>query len=366
MKSGFFSKKAVCMGLCCILLCTVLLSGCSSPFEELEGKKIVFTTGFTSDQVFRIEDASCSRTEIMVYLINEEDKYEASLGNGIWKAEDSEDGKDSIEKRVMESVLSKAAQIKTMNLLAKEKGIMLTSSEKELAGSAAKEYYKSLNTAEKEAMNNITEDELSSMYQEYALADKLYLYTIRNINPEISDDEARIVTVQQIVLKTSQSDESGNNVQASDETKARVYEKAVNIEKKLAAGEDFATLASTYNEAEDIKISFGKGTVDTALETAAFNLDTDEVSSIIETADGYAIIKCISTFDKAQTEANKIRIVEDRKKEAFSEQYDDYANGLTRELNTSLWKSIELPHDDKITTDSFIDVYNKYFDEMQG
>ena len=133
------------------------------------------------------------------------------------------------------------------------------------------------------------------------------------------------------------------------------------IQKLIASGTAFETLSEKYNEADDATISFGKGEVDAALEAAAFNLATDEVSDIIETADGYEIIKCVTTFNKTETEANKVRIVEERKKEAFGKQYDDFADNLTRELNNELWDKIKLVHDSRIKTSSFREIYDKYF-----
>lgn len=40
------------------------------------------------------------------------------------------------------------------------------------------------------------------MYREYALADKVYTFIIKDINPEVSDDEARTITVRQILIMT--------------------------------------------------------------------------------------------------------------------------------------------------------------------
>ena len=341
-----------------IVSCVTLLTGCVPQLSSGENLKVVLTTGFRENEVFRIEDASCSLSEIMVYLINTQDQYESTLGSGIWNAKVKG---QNLEDSVKESCLAKIAQIKTMNLLAQQNGIMLSDDEKTKAQKAAQEYYGSLNDTEKAAMDNVSLNTVTQMYDEYALADKLYQYTIRDINPEVSDDEARKLTVQQIFCKTYTLDATGQKVTVSDAQKQKIYQKMQQIQKLIASGTAFETLSEKYNEADDATISFGKGEVDAALEAAAFNLATDEVSDIIETADGYEIIKCVTTFNKTETEANKVRIVEERKKEAFGKQYDDFADNLTRELNTELWDKVKLVHDSKITTSSFREIYDKYF-----
>ena len=344
--------------LMAMVSCVALLTGCVPQLSSGDNIKIVLTTGFEKNEVFRIEDVSCSLSEIMVYLINTQDQYESTLGNGIW---DAKVKGQNLEDSVKESCLAKISQIKTMNLLAQQNGIILSDGEKAQAQKAAEEYYGSLNDTEKTAMDNVSLPMITQMYEEYALADKLYQYTIRDINPEVSDDEARKLTVQQIFYKTYTLDATGQKVSVSDTQKEQIYQKMKQIQKQIASGTAFEMLAEKYNEADAVTISFGKGEVDAALETAAFNLATDEVSDIIETTDGYEIIKCVTTFNKSETEANKVRIVEERKKEAFGKQYDDFADNLTRELNTELWNKIKLVHDSKITTSSFREVYDKYF-----
>ncbi len=44
---------------------------------------------------------------------------------------------------------------------------------------------------------------MENLYREYAMADKVYQLIIQDINPEISDDEARKITVQQILFCNS-------------------------------------------------------------------------------------------------------------------------------------------------------------------
>ena len=339
-----------------ILLVIAMLTGCGMP--DLD-RKVVFTTGFSDGEVFRIEDSTCSLTEIMVYLVNTQKGYESSIGSDVWEKE-TDTG--TIESRLKESVLAKVAQIKAMNLLAEENGITLSDSEVSLAAQAADEYYSTLSDADKAAMNNVTSEEIADIYREQALAAKLYKYIIRDINPEISDDEARTITVEQILLKTYSLNAQGERVDFSESEKKKTYSKAREILSSLDEDTSFEELMSEYNEADESTISFGKGEMEDVYESAAFNLGTEEVSGVIDTSEGYVILKCITTFNKEETEANKVKIVAQRKREVFGAQYDTFVSTLTKELNQKLWDSITLVEDENVTASSLMDVYEKYFE----
>lgn len=320
--------------------------------------RVVFTTGPGKDEIFRIGDEICNKAEIMVYLTNTQNQYENVYGEEIWQT--SLDGV-SLEENVKETVLEKAAQIKTMYLLAKEKDIALEDEEKEQVKKAASEYFQSLNETEVELMG-VTQETIEELYTEYAMANKVYQYIIQDINPEISDDEARIITVQHILIRTYMKDGSGNRVDFSEEQKKEAYEKISEVRTLATDGEqDFAELASRYSEDVNISYSFGKGDMDEAFEAAAFELETGEISEIVESESGYHIIKCLNTFNREETDNNKLNILEERRGEAFGQEYDKFVEGLARRLNQSLWNEVALIHDKQVTTTDFFAVYEKYF-----
>ena len=98
----------------------LLLSGC---MDSLKGSKVVLTTGFEKNEVFRIEDMSCTLPEAMVYLVNTKNRYESVYGREIWNV--SLDGV-TLEENIKETVLAQLAQQKTMNLLARQNGVALS------------------------------------------------------------------------------------------------------------------------------------------------------------------------------------------------------------------------------------------------
>ena len=149
-----------------LLFCVTCLSACG----EDGGKKVVFTTGLARDEVFKIGSSTCTESEMMLYLTNTQNQYENVYGEGIWNT--SVDGV-TLEENVKETVLAKVAQIKSMYLLAGEKGVVLEEEEENLVKSAAESYFVSLNDTEKELLG-ITLELVEKMYREYALAEKVY------------------------------------------------------------------------------------------------------------------------------------------------------------------------------------------------
>lgn len=346
-------------GILCVLVLSLgmtLLTACGDKSDS--NTKIVLTTGFSKDEIFRIEDMSCTLPEIMVYLTTTQNQYESVYGEKIWEA-DLEG--ITLEENVKETVLAKMAQVKTMNLLAEQHQVTLSKEEIEKAKKAAEDYYGGLNETEISKME-ITKETVLNLYSEYALADKVYEYIIKDINPEISDDEARTITVEHILIKTYTLNGAGEKIEYTESAKQEAYRKAQEVLQLAKSGEqDFQSLIGSYSEDDNTTYSFGKGTMDPAFEEAAFNLGTEEISEIVESEYGYHIIKCISTFNKEETDANKIKIVEQRKEEVFGEEYDEFVSSLTRKLNEDLWDKVVFIHDPAVNTKTFFDVYDEYF-----
>lgn len=331
----------------------LLLTGCGSAGNT----KVVLTAGFAGDEVFRIETMSCTVPEVMVFLTELQQKYQRMFGDEIWSM--SWEGV-TLEDNIKDTVLSQLAQIKTMNLLADKHGVVLDEEELAQVKKAADAYCDSLSDRERSALQ-VTERVVEELYGEYARAEKVYEFIIRDINPEISDDEARTITIQQILFKTYTMDGTGKKIDFSGEEKRRVYDRAKEV-LSLAREEDsdFEQLVITYSEAEKGTYSFGKGEMDPAFETVAFNLGNGEISDIVETEYGYHIIKCISTFDRQETDANKVKIVEERRDEVFGREYEEFVSSLTRELNEEVWEDIKLIREEEITADSFFEIYEEY------
>lgn len=319
--------------------------------------KVVLTSDFLEDEVFRLEGYPCMKNEIMVYLANSENKYSEVFGKEIW---DVPLANGNLEDGYKDTILARIAQIKAMNLMAREHGVKLNDEEEAKVLTAGKDYFASL-TGPEIAYLDIDLDTINELYREFAVANKLYQELTADINPEISDDEARTITVRTILIKTYTSDANGNKKEFTEEEKKGAYQRLQEIKRRIDEGESFEILASDYNEDTNSEYSFGWGIMPESFENAAFNLGVGEVSDIVETEYGYHLIQCVTTFNPTETDANKEKIVEQRRQEAFENEYKQYVTTLTSNLNKPLWDSITYDKNSGVTTSVFFDVYDKYF-----
>lgn len=352
------THKRIFKAVSVLLVLIFMTTGCGIDANNSSDVKVVLTTGFQKDEIFRIDKTSCTLPEIMVYLTNTKNQYEQAFGSEFWEA--SYNG-ENLETNIKETVLARVARIKAMNLMAEKYGITLSDEELRKVSKAAGSYYESLTDKEKELLG-VDEELLCTMYQEYMLAEKVYEYLIADINPEISDDEARTITVQHILIKTYSLNEEGARIPYSETARKEAHKRALEALKRAQEGEDFTALIAEYSEDSNASYSFGKGTMDSAFEEAAFNLATDEISGIVESVHGYHIIKCISTFNRDETDRNKVKIVEQRRKEVFNEEYSGFVEGLAKNLNQKLWDTVGFIDDDEVTTSSFFEVYRSEMD----
>ncbi|MFA9378082.1 MAG: peptidylprolyl isomerase [Lachnotalea sp.] len=340
-----------------IVVACILVAGIGIGCSE-KSASVIFVEKLSDNDVFRINGSVCTLPVAKIYLTNLQNQYESVYDSNMW---DKVCGDITIEEYVKKTVITELAQIKSMSLFAKEYNIELTEEEKNIINKASKEYYDGLNDQEISDMG-ITQDDVSNAYSEYLLASKVYSSLTNETNTEVSDDEARVVTIQQIVINKYHMDDAGNKVEDTDEEKQEAYTKAQTVLERAQNDEDFATLADNYSDNEICELSIGRDKIEKNVEKIVFNMENDELSGIIEIEDGYYIIKCINSYDMEATDANKEVIIEQRKTKAFDEAYEVFVSGLVSEFNDQLWANVTFEYDEKVKTANFFDIYNQHFE----
>jgi foldase protein PrsA len=216
-----------------------------------------------------------------------------------------------------------------------------------------------MKTLSKDEKNELgaAEDLVYQMYSEYALAEKVYNSIVDEVNFEISDDDARSITVEQIFIKTYHEDTHGRLTDYSDAAKAEAKERALAIREKAVTESDFESLCALYNEEDESTHTYRRGEMPETYENVAFALEEGEISYVITTDDGYYIVKCISTYERKATNENKEAIINEAKRKAFEEKYNEFLPNVIANINEKEWENIKIIHNADMKTDSFFDIY---------
>lgn len=324
-------KKSVCRvgSVLCACFVSVMLTGC-----RIGDKELVFDFQKVGKHtVFSIDDIGCDLVEARLYLCNYKNLYGNAYGINLWE---SNIDRSTLEDYIKGVTLDELTQIYCMNVIAQQQGISLNENELNHVSSTAKKYYDTLSQKDIASLE-ITLENLQDIYVRYAIAEKLYKELTSEIDAEVSDDDARVIHIQQIFVSSEAS--------------------AKTVEGKIKSGQDFSILAGSYNEGAEYEYDVARGKLPIEVEEVAFELDNDEISSMIETKEGFYFIKCMNKFDEELTEANKINILQEREKDSFESVYQEFVHQATFDLQEDYWNSFDMESLKDIKTNCFFECY---------
>ena len=243
------------------LTLTALLYGCSARETLSSGKN---------------GEKEYQRAETMVLVTTERLRYEEVYTEKVWNAAVDNRG-TTFETVLLSQIHDFLRELKLMSMMAQEKKITLTSREKEKAKEAAGEYMRALGEAGAKEFG-LTEQDMENLFTDYWVSEKLVEQLTEGMNLEVSDSEAKVITVSQIEL--------------SDEGRAREV-----LSRLSEEGADFSSIAKEYSEDPEMKKQIFYGLKGREYEEAAFSLAAGEISGVLEDSGKYYILKCVRRKD---------------------------------------------------------------------
>ncbi len=334
-----------------MLMCLLLLGGCQDDVQ------VKLTTGLNEGELFRIEKTACLEAEARLFLMNQKNQYEASYGDNIWDASVEGETFAGQMKVQLEDFLY---QLKGMVVMAEERGIALSDEEKNRTTAAAKEYLAEL-SEEAVSYIHITEDQLVQLFQQYRLAERLVAQVTAIVEEEISDDEARVIEVQQIVMPLVKIAEDGSQTAVSADEEATVRADAQMAAERAAGGETFTTLQELYSSEAVGSIRVSRYDVEDAWENAVFALGSGEISGVIETKEALYVVRCVSNLLESETVINKEVLRERKKAEIFYQEYNAFVAKLMVQNDAEAWKAISFTNWVPDCDVDFYEVYERHF-----
>lgn len=310
--------------------------------DSSKQEETVDSSAANGELIAMVGDTKVYYNEAMVYLKSAQENYEQDYGKSVWDADILGNG-ESFGNMIKDEVINQITELKVIRAEAGKLGITLSEEEVAEANAYAKEHYEGLAT-EDITKYYITLELLQQIYSDNLLANKVFETLTINVDTNVPDEDAKQITVQDILIYSTDFDAEGNKVALSDEDKQAAYEKVRNLLDQAKTTEDFYALAEANSEGEEIEYTFGKGQepedFSAAFSQAAFGLKTGEVSDIISTDYGWHIIYCVSDFNEDATIRVKESIIEGRRSEEFAKLYAEWSKEYEVVVNDEAWKAV--------------------------
>lgn len=284
------------------------------------------------------ESQDYSDGQIMLVVATERNRYRDVYTDRIWGVEVDDEG-TTFQTYLLKEIQNFLRELKMMNLLADQKEIRLTGQEKDQLNRLANEFYDSL-TQEDRRYTGVERQEVYDLYCEYHRANRLVDELTGDVNLEISDSEAKVIRVQEILL--------------SDEERAQeIHTQAV------TEGTDFVFLARSTSESKEIERNVSRGEEPEAYETVVFGLAAGEISPVIREGQQFYIVKCINDYDAQATQERKQRLATMRKNQAFRQIYDAFVTETPVNFTSEIWGNLSLAENNGSTTTDFFEKYQE-------
>ncbi len=310
---------------CLVLIMVLLAAGCKARPPVTVKKEIGVTL---------------RRPEIMLVVATERNRYEQIYTSQIWDIAVVEDG-TTFQEYLLEQIKQFMVDLKRIGAMAQEYGITLDNGEMEQLRRLAQDYYSQLTEADK-AYTGVGSDDVLNLYQEYYLACKTVDVLTKNADLEISDNEAKVVEVSQIVL--------------DNEFNAREVWQAVRSE-----GADFDAIARANSTEEQIRREIVRGELSAGMEEAVFAMNQGEISEIMEDNGRFYLFYCHNPYDQEATLARKEEMMLLRKDSVFHEYYDAFLEDNLVTVSGRVWQDVSFVTQENTTTTNLFELYQEYF-----
>lgn len=331
-------SKRLLLGILIGALAVGGLTGCKSP-----AKKVKLEKGEVKEQsiVLTVGDIGVEYREIRNYCYLLKRQYEGNFGADIWGYALGDS--DSIGNQAKEEVLNMVTQLKVIKEEAQNAKITLTNDEKDEALQKAEEVMADT-TAEERREYFLSVQNLSELYEENLLANKMFYVATDEADTQVSDETAKQIKIQFLQVMTKGTNKDGLELNMDETAKKTAAKKARALLKQAGGEEDFLSFAqsNTDNQVTELTLGTDDKTIAPQAVAAAFSLTKKEMSPVIEGDDGYYIIYCVDDNDQDATYAKKEQIIRERQTKMFKKKYAEWLGSSEVRISNSFWKIFKI------------------------
>lgn len=314
--------------LLCISMC-LGMAGCGNeePEETSSAEKAtsVSNDDLKSDSsVVAVGKTTVTYDEYKTYYYYMKNQYEGILGQEVWQYSKAAADNKTIGQEAIETVLRLIIQVKVICKEAAIENVVLQTDEKEEADYMAKTAFEALSEKDK-AENGIRLKNLTNMFEENKLAQKMYNVQIGKVSADLTADQIRAARVQLIYCQANQNNK--------DQVKTKVEQlwNSLNTD-----GRSFYAMAKNSTEQDEIECIVGNSDTRRNLAKTVLALKQGQISNVIEEKDGFYIAYCLQPDAPDIQQEYRNQVVQERQTQAFQKAYKSWSEKFEVKVSKAL------------------------------
>lgn len=235
----------------------------------------------------------------------------------IWDVKMDEEGR-TYREVFAEEMKHFFVYLKVLNEMADSRGIALDEEESEKIEKLSESVYQSL-PKDAKLLEKLEEEEIGEIFTQYALAQKLRNSLIEVKDLEVSENEARVMQLERIIL---------DDKETADQVLFEVN----------AEGTDFYNIARLRSTNKEIILKVGHEDLPETADQAVSLLGDGEISGIIKIDGQYHIYKCVIGYDEKATAEKKALLEKNKKDEVLKKAYEEYTADMKISMDGEVWE----------------------------
>lgn len=306
-----------------------------------------------SKEVLTVNDTKIHMDEMMYYILMQEfqlaqteQMYQAYFGQSYLDSEYSEGVtvREMAKTSTMDAVTTYEVlyqeAVKNKYKLTEEEGKQCDESVTQLMAGITEEQLKLTGLTE-ETIREITEKMTIGLRYMQDTIDKFDIDD-EAIKAGINKDEYRQYNTEYLFVSTAKSDTEGKAITPTEEEKKAAKAKLEAVVEKVKVGEEFAKIVEADATIQTQTSNFikGKSTQGEEYEKAALLVENEKVSDIVETKDGYFIIKMIDNNSQEAYTTACTDAVSKEEQTQFTAKYEELKKDYKIKINEDVWGPI--------------------------
>lgn len=298
------------------------------------------TADWAENTLFTVSGKEVDYREALLLLLAAKEEAEILYGKGIWDYTLDEEGTTYAMLR-KEQVLEELINTHIACLHAAELGVDIYEEENRDITDYTSEFIENVGR-ENLLKYNLTEALIKQIYRNNTLALKVYESITLSVDTDIADEAARQMKIQYIFKDKYTDGENGERVLLPEEELAALRAKVQELRDTGIGKDNFASYAELNTDAKDgVTKTIGAGDFPAEIERIVLGLRDGEFSPVLETEEGFYVVKCVLAFDEDATAARKEEMIVERQDAMFATTFERWKEQAEIVINEEKWAVLQ-------------------------